>query len=333
MGNKKKHDVAYWDNNLYVWILTRFTKYDVSSHAGHVTFFLLLSFFPTIMLILKLASQLPGVDPNAVINTVESLAPGNLKDILASSIQDILTPSGGIYIFTIITLLWAGSKGFDGLAMALDSIYSSKNRRGYLIRRAFSVLYLIGFVLMFLVSIGLIVFGGFLLDYINEHFNIPFDGFMMRILLRYGLIILIFIVFFVLLLRFGPYTPGETKEEQKARREANKNKPFRERTKAPKQRTWKKEVPGALLTTTLWLIFTKLFSIYVEYRLAHPSYYGSLASVFLTLLWLYFCMIFIFIGALYNNFAYRHGESSTRHLIKDLPGFFRYIGLMVTRRI
>lgn len=333
MSEKNNHTPAYWDNNLYVWMITRFTKHKVSSHAGHVTFFLLLSFFPTVMLILKITAQLPGIDPISLVNSVENLAPGNLKDILASSLTDILTPSGGVYIFTAISLLWAGSKGFDGLAMALDSIYASKNKRGYLVRRAFSVVYLIGFVVIFVLSTLLIIFGGVLLDYINKNFDFPFEGFLMRILLRYGLLILIFIVFFILLLRFGPYTPSESKEERKARRAANKNKPKKERIKAPKTRTWKKEVPGALLTAVLWLIFTILFSIYVEYRLANPSYYGSLASVFLTLLWLYFCMMFIFIGALFNNFAYRHGESATKHLIKDLPGLCRFICLKVSRRI
>lgn len=333
MSKITKRDAAYWDNNLYVWILTRFTGHKVSTHAGHVTFFLLLSFFPTIMLILKILAQLPGIDPFSVVQSVKTVLPNSMQNMFDSSLRDLLTPSGSVYLFTVISLLWAGSKGFDGLSMALDSIYASRNKRGYFKRRAYSIIYLLGFVLMFLISALLIVFGNHVLDYIKNNMNFPFEGFVMRILIRFGLIGFIFIVFFTLLFRFCPYTPSETKEERAARRKANKNKPFRERTKAPIIRTLRKELPGAILTTLLWLIFTVLFSFYVGYRLAHPSYYGSLASVFLTLLWLYFCMMFIFIGALYNNFAYRHGVSSTKRVIKDLPGFVQYLRLKLSHKV
>ena len=140
------------------------------------------------------------------------------------------------------------------------------------------------------------------------------------------------IMFFVLLFRFVPYTPAETMEEKRERLNKNKSLPRKERIRRPKNRTWKQELPGAIVSSALWIIFTRLFSIYVKYRLNHPSYYGSLASVFLSLLWLYFCIMFIFIGALYNNYGYETGESATRHLVRDLPDFFKWIKATVFKK-
>ena len=312
-------------NNFYIWFAERYIKHKVAIHAGQVTFFLLMSFLPTVMLLLKLIPPLLGIDESALVTAIENIGPGALRGILSTMLDGISMPSGGTYVFTVISMLWAGSKGFDGLAQGLDSIYGTRGKRGYVVRRAFSVVYLVGFILMILVSAVLILFGKLIIRYCTEHFSLPFDGFLINFVLRYGLILVLFVTFFVLLFRFGPFTPAETKEERELRKLNNKGKARHERIRRPKNRTWKKELPGAILTAFLWIVFTRFFSIYVDYRLANPSYYGSLVSLFLVLLWLYFCNMFILVGALYNNYYYRTGERPITHLISDLPGLFAWI--------
>ena len=64
----------------------------------------------------------------------------------------------------------------------------------------------------------------------------------------------------------------------------------------------KEEVPGALFTSVLWILFSYLFSIYIDYFTNFSSVYGSLTYIVLFMLWMYVCMDILFLGALINRF-------------------------------
>ena len=60
-------------------------------------------------------------------------------------------------------------------------------------------------------------------------------------------------------------------------------------------------LPGALLASSGWLVFSDLYSVYVA-NFAHLSnVYGSIYAVALSMLWLYFCMAIVFYGGLLNR--------------------------------
>ena len=68
-----------------------------------------------------------------------------------------------------------------------------------------------------------------------------------------------------------------------------------------KHRTLKSQLPGDIFTGLSWLIFTKLFSFFIP-RFYHASkFYGSLASLFLVVLWLRFMVTILFAGGVLNR--------------------------------
>ena len=60
-------------------------------------------------------------------------------------------------------------------------------------------------------------------------------------------------------------------------------------------------MPGALLASVGWLVFSQLFSLYVEHFADYANLYGSVYAVALSMLWLYFCIQILFYGALLNR--------------------------------
>ena len=60
-------------------------------------------------------------------------------------------------------------------------------------------------------------------------------------------------------------------------------------------------LPGALLGSAGWLIFSDLFSIYVEHFSDYTNIYGSVYAVALSMLWLYFCICIVFYGGVLNK--------------------------------
>lgn len=70
----------------------------------------------------------------------------------------------------------------------------------------------------------------------------------------------------------------------------------------PKNKTTiKSQIPGAFLSSVCWVLFTWLYSLYID-NFSNFSYvYGSLAAIVLSMLWLYICMNIFLCGAEFNH--------------------------------
>jgi len=58
--------------------------------------------------------------------------------------------------------------------------------------------------------------------------------------------------------------------------------------------------PGALFTTVLWFIISKIFSLYFNEISNFPVVLGSAGGIFVFLIWIYWCSIIILVGAILN---------------------------------
>ena len=64
--------------------------------------------------------------------------------------------------------------------------------------------------------------------------------------------------------------------------------------------SWKDHYPGAVVTSVFWTLYSFGFSVYIDY-FGGFSMYGSLTSIVIVMIWLYFCMYIFFGGALVNK--------------------------------
>lgn len=67
-----------------------------------------------------------------------------------------------------------------------------------------------------------------------------------------------------------------------------------------KNRFWD-ALPGALLASSGWMVFSDLYSVYVAHFAHLSNVYGSVYAVALSMLWLYFCMAIVFYGGVLNR--------------------------------
>ncbi len=65
-------------------------------------------------------------------------------------------------------------------------------------------------------------------------------------------------------------------------------------------------VPGAALASLGWLAISDLFSLYVENFASLTNIYGSVYTLALAMLWLYFCLSLIFYSAAFNQYLENH---------------------------
>ena len=67
-----------------------------------------------------------------------------------------------------------------------------------------------------------------------------------------------------------------------------------------RQLIWQ-QLPGAAFTTAGWLIFSYVYSLYIDHVADFSYVYGSLTAIILLMLWLYICMNIVLLGAELNR--------------------------------
>ena len=256
------------------WFMNKFSENTLSVHAAHVVFFVMVSFLPFVMFFFTLLKYTPLTE-DSLIRLLDAVVPSSISQILTTWINEAYHQSSGtILSITVITTLWSGSKGFMGITYGLDKIYNVKNRRNWLVNRLSSLLYTLAFTGILLVSLIVLLYGNRILLAIDSFFSIETPLFIGIFSLRSFLGFTIFFLFFLLLYMFIPDRKPNVKEE----------------------------IPGAMFTSVLWILFSYLFSIYIDYFTNFSSIYGSLTYIVLFMLWLYVCMNILFFGALINRF-------------------------------
>ena len=68
-----------------------------------------------------------------------------------------------------------------------------------------------------------------------------------------------------------------------------------------RKNTFSDSLPGAVLAALGWLIFSGLFSVYMERYAGYSGVYGSVYAVALSMLWLYCCLSIVFYGGALNK--------------------------------
>ena len=255
----------------------------VPVYAGNASFFIALAVFPGLLFLLgvlsftkldvrRLAEIFEGVLPKALLSAA--------RELILSTYSHI---SGTLMGVTALTTLWSASRGTYGIIVGLNGIYGVSENRGYIYTRCISVLYTFAFILVMILTLALHVFGTGLLNLLSR---VPHPA--VRFLLEH-----INLRFFLLLfLQSGLFT---------AMFMALPNK---------KNHFWE-SVPGALLASCGWLIFSDLYSIYVERFATLSNIYGSVYAVALSMLWLYFCISIVFYGGALNAYLKSCAEEST----------------------
>lgn len=247
---------------------------NIPLYAANACYFIVLAVFPALLLLLgllrytpleveRLGEMLQGVLPEALLEPAEELI--------------LLTydnTSGAVVGISAVTVMWSASRGIYGLLTGLNAIYGVAEDRGYFYTRFISVLYTFAFLLVLLLTLALHVFGTGLLGLLQKAQH-PFLRFLVDVIdFRFFLLLIlqtaIFTAMFVVL---------------------------------PNQRNRIMDsLPGALLASIGWLVFSNLYSIYVEHFAHLSNVYGSVYAVALSMLWLYCCMSIVFYGGVLNVF-------------------------------
>lgn len=252
----------------------------ISAYAAQVSFFMVISAIPLFTMMIPLIRFLVPMSESSITNVVLSLMPNSpeLQSFISSILSDVFTNATGTIIsISVLSTLWAASKGIYSMQMGLNSVAEVRETRNYFVRRFFAIGYTIGFVFILFFTIGILLFGNKIQLVFEYWFPLLVHFTSLIVLFRNGLSFVLFTSFFVIIFTLLP------------------NQRFR---------FWR-QIPGAAFAAIGWMIFSKIYSVYVD-QLARFSYlYGSLAAIILLMLWLYICMYIVLVGAELNKMLTR----------------------------
>ena len=113
---------------------------NVPAYSAHASFFLFISAFPFIMILMTLIKYTPLTE-EILLQFVGNLAPNALGETVISWINEIYRDSVGILSISIILTLWAASKGFLGIISSLNFIYDTPFKKNYFFKRFIAMFY------------------------------------------------------------------------------------------------------------------------------------------------------------------------------------------------
>ncbi len=252
----------------------RLSAHRVDAYSAQAAFFLFLSLFPMAFLLLPLMRFLPAsqsLPPTELTDWVPSAVSQLLLTVLRETEEKTTSTLLGVSAFTAF---WSAGRGVYALMRGFSGVYSTEERRSYFKLRLLASFYTLLFLAVMLVALGLLVFGNRLyLLFCSFIGSQPISGFWFRLMM--GCIVLLLFVLFFWLLYFVM---------------AGRRLPARVL------------LPGSGISALGWLVFSYLFSVYLEYFADYANLYGSLSAVVVLMLWLYFCMYILFVGAELNCF-------------------------------
>lgn len=241
--------------------------------SAQAALFIIISFFPFLMFLLTLFQYLP-ISEGTLLSTLTNIIPTMFHSLIVSIITDIYNQASKTVIsLTAITALWSASRGTLAIIRGLNSVYAIDETRNYVKLRILSTLYTLGFALMLIVTLIFLVFGNKIYLWITVRFPLLNDLALIIISLRTIVGFLILAIFFLIIYIVIPNRKSKVLSE----------------------------LPGAIITASGWMLFSYLYSFYID-NLANSYMYGSLTAIVLLMLWLYFCMYIMFIGAEINVF-------------------------------
>ena len=256
-------------------------KDNIGIHTGQSSFFICLSIFPFLLLLLNLISIIPS-GRELFLRIIDITTNESIRDLLDEIVKELSTYATGLTIsISAIVALWSASKGVHSLMLGLGNINNLHQNRNYFVARIISMLYTIVFMFGVLVTMVLLIFGNKIVKVIISELPALSGASYLSMVFRYFIMFVFFLIFLLLVYRLS-------------------NR---------KYTTFKKVFCGALFCAIGWIIFSFGFNIYIDNFFTSSYMYGSLTSFIILMLWTYFCIYIFFLGHEINKYLHPEIEA------------------------
>ncbi len=250
----------------------KMNKKNISSFAASIAFFLFLSLVPMMILICTIIPYTPLSEQN-LLNAIKEVMPDMIDPLIVGIVSDVYDKSAGVLSIAAIATIWSAGKGVMALIRGLNEVNEVEEKRNYFVLRIVASFYTLIMLIVLLLTLLLNVFGNVLLNMIFS--SLPESRMLFDFIMHFRFLAVWFILTF-LFTGIYAFLPN-------------------------KKLIFRRQIPGALFSAVVWSIFSWCFSVYVDATRSYSTY-GSLSIIIIIMLWMYFCIYIVLIGAQINRY-------------------------------
>ncbi len=252
-----------------------FTDGDFFGLAAQISFYLLTTFFPMIIMIFTAASAI-SLNYTDVMFKVLAVLPDKAENLITSMLVSH-GESTAVVGITAFLSLYTTSGLILTAEKALIRFYHIEDNRSFWMSRFMAFIFAVLIFISIIASFGLIIFGRVIGIAISVYITSP-QALQLWNTSRFA-VILVFIAFVIsALYKALPTVKLKLREV----------------------------LPGALLATAAWYAASMIFAIYVNNFPQYEIIYGSLAGFVCMVVWIYMTAVIILAGAKINALIYRY---------------------------
>ena len=240
----------------------------VLERAGGLTFRVLLAFFPFIVFLMALMGFL-NLDAVAIMNGLYDVLPNDIAAVVERFVIDLSeTRSRGVLSAALFFSIYNTTNGFRAIMRCVNMTYGIRDSRSFVKQVWVSFVLMILFTGALVVMLGLLVFG-------RQIWGLIFPGGNdLIIALSSGGMALIVLVFTTMLIY---------------------------RLACAQKLPVRYVLPGAIFTVLAWVVASSFFGFITQNFTQYPVIYGSIAGVFILILWLNIVSVLLLVGNEFNS--------------------------------
>ena len=256
----------------------------ISAYAAQSAFFIMLSLVPILLLLMTLVRFTPITQADIMAAAYE-LFPKTVSSTIISIVNEVYSQTGTAISVSLLVALWSAGKGVLAISNGLNTIRGQLETRNYIFLRLRAAIYTVLFLLAIILSLVFLGFGNSISMLVNKY--IPVFQYVMDFIIetRTIIMILVLIVFSLSIYMFLPN----------------------------KRRRLRSQFPGAIFTAFGWTLASFIFSIYMDIFKGFSNMYGSLTTIVIIMLWLYFCMYVVLLGGEMNDLLEQWVDNSRKN--------------------
>jgi membrane protein len=260
-------------------IVEKSIKNDIFSLANAVSFKFILGIFPFLIAAITLLSYF-SLDITGFILRISNNVPSEIIDMIDYFVEDVVNVKSISLLSTnFIIALLSASAAFHQMIKAINKIYNVKETRNFFVIRLYSLVLVVVFVSIILVSMYGFLFG----DKINAFLvNRGIFKEIPPIMDTFTDVTVNQIIIFVGVMILYKISPNA-------------------RVK------FGRSIPGAVFVLVSWFCVSKLFKLYINNFASYSIIYGSLGTIFIFALWLNLLAYIILFGAQINSVLCKKG--------------------------
>jgi membrane protein len=242
----------------------------ITTRASSLAFNFFLAFFPSIIVLFTLIPYIP-VDgfQEILMDILMNILPPSTNEITLETLDDIINNQrGGLLSLGFVLAIYFSTNGINSLIEAFNASYHISKTESILKQRFLSLIITFTLTIILIFTITLIIFGQFIINYLIEYDFINSNEKILFNLAKWLILISMLFLGISTIFNLGP---------------SLKNK-------------WRTFSPGAIFSTVFIIVTSLGFTYYIDNFGQYNKIYGSIGTLIIILLWIYFNAIILLTG-------------------------------------